>query len=88
MLISKSNISVFCERSLTGPYTRPNGLKTIPFARPNGLKTIPSPAAHTSIANIWEYPLPPEHNSPSLHVYLYWPTRDLLEIKIVAANIF
>ena len=26
-----------------------------PFTRPNGLKTIPSPAAHTCIANIWEY---------------------------------
>ena len=86
MLISKSNISVFFERSLTGSYTRPNGLKTIPFTRPNGLKTIPSPVAHTRIANIWEYP-PPEHNTPSLQVYLYWPTRDLLEIEIVAANI-
>ena len=29
---------------------------TIPFNRPNGLKTIPSPAAHTRIPNIWEYP--------------------------------
>ena len=44
---------------ITRPYTRPNSLKTSPFTRPNGLKTIPSPAAHTRIANIWEY-----HPSP------------------------
>ena len=43
----------------TIPSTRPNGLKTIPFTRPNGLKTIPSPAAHTRIANMWDYPIPP-----------------------------
>ena len=29
---------------------------TRPYTRPNGLKTIPFPAAHTRIANIWEYP--------------------------------
>ena len=29
---------------------------TRPYNRPNGLKTIPFPAAHTRIANIWEYP--------------------------------
>ena len=51
---------------ITRPYTRPNGLKTIPSTKPNGLKTIPFtttndlktipfPAAHTRIANIWEY---------------------------------
>ena len=44
---------------ITRPYTRPNGLKTIPSTRPNGLKNVPSPAAHTRIANIWEYPPPP-----------------------------
>ena len=26
------------------------------YTRLNGLKTIPFPAAHTRIANIWEYP--------------------------------
>ena len=31
---------------------------TRPSTRPNGLKTIPSPAAHTRLANIWEYPSP------------------------------
>ena len=30
---------------------------TRPYTRLNGLKTIPFPAAHTRIANIWEYPL-------------------------------
>ena len=29
---------------------------TRPYPRVNGLKTIPFPAAHTRIANIWEYP--------------------------------
>ena len=29
---------------------------TRPYTRQNGLKTIPVPAAHTCIANIWEYP--------------------------------
>ena len=32
---------------------------TRPYTRQNGLKTIPFPEAHTCIANIWEYPLPP-----------------------------
>ena len=32
---------------------------TRPSPRANGLKTVPFPAAHTRIANIWEYPLPP-----------------------------
>ena len=32
---------------------------TRPYTRLNGLKTIPFPAAHTCIANIWEYPPPP-----------------------------
>ena len=31
---------------------------TRPYTRLNGLKTIPSPAVHTCIANICEYPLP------------------------------
>ena len=31
---------------------------TRPYPRVNGLKTIPFPAAHTPIANIWEYPPP------------------------------
>ena len=29
---------------------------TRPYTRPKGLKTVPSPAAHTCIANIWQYP--------------------------------
>ena len=49
---------------ITRPYTRPNGLNTIPLIRPNGLKTIPFPAAHTHIANIWEYPPPPAPPPP------------------------
>ena len=32
---------------------------TRPYNRPHGLKTIPFPAAHTRIANIWEYSPPP-----------------------------
>ena len=48
-------ISIFCEWDLIldefSMISRPN-------TRPNGLKTIPFPAAHTRIANIWEYPPP------------------------------
>ena len=35
---------------------------TRPYPRLNGLKTIPSPAAHTRIADTWEYPPPPGDN--------------------------
>ena len=35
-------------------------MTTKPYPRVNGLKTIPFSAAHTHIANIWEYPLAPE----------------------------
>ena len=38
---------------ITRPYTRPNGLKTIPFS-----------AAHTRIANMWEY-----HPSPPVNMF-------------------
>ena len=31
----------------------------IPYPRVNCLKTIPFTAAHTYIAHIWQYPLPP-----------------------------
>ena len=39
-----------------GPILDQFSMITRPYTRPNGLKTIPFPAAHTRIANIWEYP--------------------------------
>ena len=43
-------------------------MSTRPYTRLNGLKTIPFPAAHTRIANIWDY-------TPGLYL--------LLEVMIV-----
>ena len=42
---------------------------TRPYTRPNGLKTIPFPAAHTRIANKWEYPLPLCSTRSWVHTY-------------------
>ena len=60
---------------ITRPYTRPNGLNTIPLIRPNGLKTIPFPAAHTHIANIWEYPPPPAPPPPESMPSAKWQAK-------------
>ena len=40
---------------------------TRPYTRLNGLKTMPFPAAHTRIANIWEYP--PENGCILLYLW-------------------
>ena len=59
-----------------GPYTRPISMITRPYTRPNDLKTILSPAAHTHIANIWEYPSPQGlSNSESDN---YWLRKDAI----------
>ena len=42
-----------------------------PHTRLNGLKTIPFPAAHTRIANIWEYPPPPAPHGVELQIGLF-----------------
>ena len=39
-----------------GPILDQFSMITRPYPRVNGLKTIPFPAAHTNIANKWEYP--------------------------------
>ena len=47
------------------PILDPNALIYIPYPRVNCLKTIPFTAAHTYIAQIWQYPRPPrDWNSP------------------------
>ena len=40
------------------PYSRPKALIYIPYPNVNCLKTIPFTAAHTYIAQIWQYPAP------------------------------
>ena len=56
---------------------------TRPYPRVNGLKTTSFPAAHTRIANIWEYPLPREVYN---HIACSWyvdVTETLLKINSV-----
>ena len=53
---------------------------TRPSTRINGLKTIPFPAAHTRIANIWEYSPPPSKISkfwPRLVILKFWHSLSL-----------
>ena len=60
-------MSIFCYYNsclLSGPVKRvlildQFSMITWPYPRVNRLKAIPFPAAHTCIANVWEYPLPP-----------------------------